>query len=151
MFNDKVMAFVQNQIVSAVARVSRENHNQLLGLIEDAISGKSGGGRGTKTRRKVGGGGGGEGGVGRRRRRRCRWWWMLLLTVPLTVPLLLLSLSLSMVMVMVMVVVVVETQFANRTFSRTCTATHFLMRTIFTFGALSELGCTTPSNQTPVL
>lgn len=65
MFSDKVMAFVHNQIVSAVARVSKENHNQLVGLIEDAISGKGGGGRGAKTGRKVGicSGGRGEGGV----------------------------------------------------------------------------------------
>lgn len=66
MFNDKVMAVVQNQIVSAVTRVSKEHHNQLLGLIEDAISGMGRGGR-TETRRKVlffilgrGCGGGGE-------------------------------------------------------------------------------------------
>eukprot|EP00752_Nemacystus_decipiens_P010484 g9341.t1 len=50
-FSDKVMAFVHNQIVSAVARVSKENHNQLVGLIEDAISGKGGGGKGSKTAR----------------------------------------------------------------------------------------------------
>lgn len=54
MFSDKVMAFVQNQIVSAVTRVSKENHNHLLGLVEDAISGKSYGGRGRKAGRKVG-------------------------------------------------------------------------------------------------
>lgn len=42
MFNDNVMAFVQKQIVSAVARVSREHHNHLRGLIEDAISGRGG-------------------------------------------------------------------------------------------------------------
>lgn len=53
-FSDKVMSLVQNQIVSAVTKVSKENNNHLLSLIEDAIAGKgAGGGRGRAARRQV--------------------------------------------------------------------------------------------------
>ncbi|CAM9450974.1 unnamed protein product, partial [Ectocarpus sp. 6 AP-2014] len=52
-FSDKIMGFVHNQIVAAVAKVSKENHGHLQSLIEDAISGKGGSGAGRKSRRKV--------------------------------------------------------------------------------------------------
>ncbi|CAN0569673.1 unnamed protein product, partial [Ectocarpus sp. 12 AP-2014] len=55
------MGFVHNQIVAAVAKVSKENHGHLQSLIEDAISGKGGGGAGRKSRRKGS--------------RRSRWLW----------------------------------------------------------------------------
>lgn len=59
------MSLIQGQIVAAVSKVSTESYQQLLELIEDAISGKGAGqnGAGLSGRRKTK--------VG------CRWvlWW----------------------------------------------------------------------------
>lgn len=45
--SDKINRLIQGQIVSAVSKVSKENYQKLLGLIEDALSGAgpSGGAR----------------------------------------------------------------------------------------------------------
>lgn len=52
-FSDKIMSFVQGQIVTAVAKVTKENHGHMLALIEDAISGKGPGAGSSARGRKV--------------------------------------------------------------------------------------------------
>lgn len=55
--DSSVMGMIQNKITSAVAKVTKENHQQLVSLIEDALSGKGGGGgpgaKGRRGARKV--------------------------------------------------------------------------------------------------
>lgn len=52
-FNDKIMSLIQGQIVSAVGKVSKENHLTLLGMIQDALHGRSGGGGNRRAGTKV--------------------------------------------------------------------------------------------------
>lgn len=53
-FTGQVMGLIQGQIVSAVAKVTKDDHKTLLGLIEEALSGKGAGeGAGSTANRRA--------------------------------------------------------------------------------------------------